>query len=247
MANISLYNNNVLQDGSQVTATGVDAGSNVGYIYDDRVSFKFVTAGSATRVLVDQPNGNVRDWRYVSLIGHNLNGGTVTVSGYASSARTSPSLVFSSTVSSSDPMIFDSGSTQSYQFFDVFLNAASEDDTISVGEILVTDKFDSPIRPGIGISTTYIPRKTFIILPNGERQAIQHAGVARRKLYSIGGMTLEQADEWITVFSGTKGTGLVILQDDRGEVYPALMNEEMTLDDQALIVGIDLTFEEIAL
>jgi hypothetical protein len=246
MANISLVHDNVLSGGSQVTATGVEAGSNAGYLYDDRLSFKFITAGSATQIQINQPNDNARSWRKVAIMDHtDLEGGEVRVFGYSSISRTTPVVVISGAGTSDNPMVFDAGATQSYQFLDIEIDGPVKGTGYSFGEILVGDQFDSPQRPGIGISTTYVPRSTFITLPNGERQTIKHAEVARVKQYTIPGLSYDQAAEWSGVFVANEGSQLVLLTDENGNQFPAMMGQELSLNDETKIVSIDLVFEEV--
>ena len=81
-------------------------------------------------------------------------------------------------------------------------------------------KFDSPQLPALGISTDYVPRKTFVSMPNGKRQSIQHGGVSRQKRYLIPGMDFSTATGWIDLFNDEEGDELVVLLDDEGATYP---------------------------
>lgn len=248
MANISVIHDNILSGGSQVTATGVADGSNAGYLYDDRLSFKFITAGSATQIQVNQPNDNKRNWRYLALMDHtDLAGGEVRVFGHTSISRlTAGTVLISGAITTDNPMVFDKGDSTAWQFLDIHIDGPTPGTGgWTIGEILAGEQFDSPQRPGIGISTNYIPRSTFVTLPNGERQAIKHGEVARRKQYNIPGLSVDEADTWADVFISNEGSQLVLLTDENGEQYPALMDTSLSVNNEVNILDVNLLFEEV--
>ena len=69
----------------------------------------------------------------------------------------------------------------------------------------------------------------------------------RQKQYAIPGLTFEQAREWIDLFRGNEGAELVVLTDDEGETYPALLNQELQVNTTARIVSLGLEFTEVRL
>lgn len=246
MSNVSIYHKNILGGGSTVSATNVESLSSAAFAHDDRLSFSFTTTAQTTTFQIDQPSNNVREWRYLAFAEHtDLAGGTAIVKTYPTVSRVTPTVVISGTIPSDSVAIMDAGSTQNAQFIDVELTASGS--TMSFGEMLLATKFDSPQRPGLGIETDHVPRRSFISLPNGERSSIKHAETVRIKRYNIPGMTLAQADTWSDLFDDGEGKELVILVDDREEIYPALMNQQITVTDNTNIVSIGLEFTEIKL
>lgn len=248
MSNIAAYHTNILAD-AIVTATGIQSGSAVEYAYDNRVSYKVVGSGEAL-IQIDQPSGNIRPWQYVVLCEPTrMNGGEIRVFSYPTAGRSSPTLVTSGTISTATTVVIDnlaSAERTTDQYLDIEIERAG-DYTWLFGELMLSPKFDSPQLPGVGIRTEYIPRKTFDTLPNGERVAVSHGGVARRKTYTIGGMSITTVSGWQDIFTDGEGTGLVVLDDDRSEIYPCYMSTVLRVDDQAKIFSIQLDFEEIIL
>lgn len=252
MANIFVYGPNILGEGTQVTATGVAVNSSASYLHDDRLSFKFVAAGSETTVLVNPPE--LRGWNQVVLVDHEgLAGGDYTVWGADDISRVSQLVLASGTIGSATPFAIDvtnefsDSGDQSYRYIDVRLRGPIPGDPWTLGELVIAHKFASPQRPSIGIETRYLPRATFIELPNGERQTLKHAEVARVKRYTIPGMTLEDAHKWSDLFLENQGSGLVVLEDDEGNIWPALMGTDLTVNDESKIVSLALTFIEVSL
>ena len=86
----SVYHDNVLA-GSNVTATGITSDSSVSFLSDDRVSFKFQSEGSEIAVLIDQPTTSgstgFKTYQYAVLVDHSLQGGSVQVQAFPTSAR----------------------------------------------------------------------------------------------------------------------------------------------------------------
>ena len=252
MANIALYHTNVLNTDATVTTTGLTSNSEVAYVYDDRLSFKFVNAGSAIRIQIDQPSGSILPWEYVAICNHtSLAGGEVTVFKYDTSLRnTAPTNTASGVISSDNPFVLQnlSGAVRSAdQFIDIEITGPVFGQTWNIGELMLVPKFTSPQRPGVGIATDYLPRITFIPMPNGERQTIKHAETSRKKTYTIPGLSIAEAQEWVEVFLANEGAHLVILEDDRGDKYPCFMATSLTVDDVALTASIELVFEEVKL
>jgi len=247
MSNISVYHDSALGGGSTLTATGVGTNSSVEFLADDRLSFKYVTAGGEAEIQVDQPAANVRIFTDLAIVDHNLDGSTFTLTSYTDSGRGSPTVEISAQeIPNEDPFIINIGTLTNYQNFDIDITV-SGGGTASVGEWMAATKFTSPVRPAIGIRTDYIPRQTFVILPNGERQAIKHAETIRKKTYIVDGLPIAEAQQWVTVFTTGEGAALVILEDDVGDTYPALMDTQLTINDSTKIVSIELIFEEVKL
>lgn len=233
-------------EGSEVTATNVATGSSALYLYDDRLSFKFASTGTSTVVEVDQPANNVRAFRYLTITDHDLDGGTAVVRTYATANRVTPDAVISGSITSADPMIFDAGSFQSgKQFIDVELTSSGL--PMTVGEVGLLSKFDSPRAPTINVPTKVVPRRTFIDLPNGERRSISHAQPGRVKSYRITGLTQAQVTEWIDIYEASEGIRLLILSDDEEIIYPVVMNKALPKTRELDNFSVDVEFVEIRL
>lgn len=235
MSNITVYHDNALK-GSTVTATNLDSSSSPAYLYDDRLSFKYTTTAYNTRISVTQPSNDSRSYRYLVLADHNATGTAVFTSG---------SVLFSGSVNG-DPAVIDLGTTTSGQSFtiDVFQNSTTS--TLSIGEIGVMSRFTSTQAPAPGIATERVPRRTFIELPNGERQSIQHGGVSRIKTYGLTAK-LGDLDEWVDLFNENEGVELVILTDDDGDTYPCLFNQTFGINKSKGVVSATLEFQEVRL
>ena len=247
MSNISVYHNNALTAGT-TTSSGVATGSSVSYLADNRLSFKYVTAGGTDTVQLDQAANNIIIFTDLAIIDHNLVGERITITSYPTSSRSTPTVeVNSQAIGSADPFILNLGTLSQYQFIDIDLTITGSVNTANVGELGLYTKFTSPISPAVGIRTNEIPRSTFVLLPNGERQTIKRGGVVRQKIYTIGGLSISQANEWIDVFTNNAGAQMVILDDERGDQYPCMMNQTMTINDTIKILAVNLDFTEVKL
>jgi hypothetical protein len=209
------------------------------------LSFKFTTTAGTTAIQIDQQSASTQAFRFLILSDHDLENGIAVLKTYPTASRTTPTVVITGTISG-DPAIFDAGSDQIATFVDIDLTASGTQTSMSLGEVLVARRFGSPQLPALGISTDYVPRKTFVSMPNGERQSIQHGGVSRQKRYLIPGMDFSTAAGWIDLFND-EGDELVILQDDEGAIYPALMGQQLSVNKLAKVVSVNLEFEEVRL
>lgn len=246
MSNLSLYHQNILSDAT-VSGTELENLSSPTFLADNRLSFKLAATGTTTTIQIDQPTESVQDFQFFLLLDHSLGGGEAVLETFPTQARLSPTVVFSGTLSFDDPQVVDLGSVPTdQQFIDVSLTASGTN-KIQVGELMLASKFVSPQRPALGITTTYLPRRTFIELPNGERQSIKHAQTVRQKQYAIPGLTFEEATEWIDLFRGNEGAELVVLTDDEGQTYPAMMNQQLEANTTSRIVSLVLEFTEVKL
>ena len=246
MSNLSLYHQNILSTAT-VSATQLEPLFSPRFLADDRLSFKLAATGTMTTIQIDQPTGSVQDFQFFLLLDHSLGGGEAVIETFPTQARLTPTVIFSGTLSFEDPGIVDLGSVPpDRQFVDVSLTASGTN-KVQVGELMLASKFESPQRPALGITTRYLPRRTFIELPNGERQSIKHAETVRQKQYAIPGLTFEQAREWIDLFRGNEGAELVVLTDDEGETYPALMSQQLEANTTSRIVSLAVEFTEVKL
>lgn len=246
MSNLSLYQNNILSS-SAVAATELEPLASPRFLSDDRLSFKMTATGSHTRIQIDQPGSDVQPFQYLVLLDHSIGGGTAVVTTYPTAARLTPTVVFSGSLPAEDPDVVDLGGIPSQlQFVDVELTT-SGGQKLSLGELMLASRFESPERPALGITTHYLPRRTFIETPNGERLSVKHGGTVRQKRYTIPGLSFAEAREWIDLFRGGEGAELVILVDDEGETYPALLNQELQANTTARIVDIGLELTEVKL
>ncbi len=50
---------------------------------------------------------------------------------------------------------------------------------------------------------------------------------------------------WIDVFNDEERDELVVLQDDEGDTYPALMGQQLSVNKLAKVVSVNLEFEEV--
>ena len=231
-------------DGATVTATGVAEGGSALYLYDDRLSFKYATEGPQTTIQIDQPADEVKDFQFLALIDHNCAGGTAVVKTYPSDARLTPTAIISGTVGSEDPYLFDAGSVQSgKQYLDVELDVGTGD--MSIGELGLFTKFDSPRAPLINVSSKLIPNRTYIDLPNGERRSIRHAEPARVKSYRVSGLSRIQAESWLQIYGENEGIKLVLLTDDEDETYPAIMDKALSKARELNLYSVELDFTEV--
>ena len=246
MANIQVLHNNALSAGT-TTSSGIGTGSSVTYLSDNRASFKYTTAGSEDEIQLDQDSANVIVFTDLAISDHNLAGSTITFTSYTDSGRGSPTVeVSAQEIPNEDPFVLSLSAFTDYQNVDIDI-AVSGSNTASVGELGLYQRFASPISPGVGIRTNEIPRATFVLLPNGERQTITHGGVVRNKIYTIGGLSIAQANEWVDVFTNNAGAQLVILDDERGDTYPCMMMQEMAINDTVNILSVSLEFTEVKL
>ena len=252
MANISVLHDTVFE-GAEVTATGIADGSGVAYLYDDRLSYKFVTTGKETEIQINLPvtsgSAGFRTYAYVVLSDHSMENGFITVEESPTQPRTTKNLTISGTITAADPFIVGTISGEERlgdQFLTVHLTGVGVDN-LRIGELMIVPKFTSPQSPGIGIQTEYMPRTRYFDMANGERQSIKDAEIARKKTYTIGGMSITDATEWIDLYTNNEGKKLVILEDDTGDTYPCMMSTSLTVNDQAKTVSIELTFEEVKL
>jgi len=247
MTTIAVYHDSALSGGSTLASSGIASNSSVAYLSDDRLSFKYVTAGSEDEIQVDQDSTNVRQFTDIIFSDHNLDGSTFTLTSYTDSGRGSPTVeINAQEIPNEDPYIKNVGTLTDYANFDIDI-AVSGSQTASVGEILAATKFTSPIGQAIGIQTQEVPRTTFVLMPNGERQSVTHGAVVRVKQYRVGGMTIDEANLWVDVFTNNAGAQMVILEDDRGDTYPCMMNQELTVSDNSKILSISLEFIELKL
>jgi len=246
MANgtFSIYHSSALAGDTALAASGTAPGSSPAYVADSRLSYKFTTLGAQAVLEADQVDTEVRPFQYLILMDHNLTGGIFEITTYPTGARVTPTGVASGTVSVDDPFIYDVGSAINAQFIDVSFTTLSGID-ISVGEVMLASKFDSPRGPSVLVPTRVVPRRQFIDMPNGERQSIRRGGNARIKSYTIPGLTLAQADSWIERFGENAGAELVVLEDERGDVYPAMMNQELSYERERNLVSLSLQFTEV--
>lgn len=246
MANVSIYYNNALI-GSEMTATEMETLSSVHFAADNRISYKTTATGAHTNIEIEQPGNAIQEFRYLVLVDHTMAGGEAVVRTYPTDSRVSETVAFSGTLSSDDPNVTDFGSVPSdVRYVDIELTASGSNKA-SAGEIMLASKFTSPQYPGEGIPTTYTPRRTFIGFPNGEVASIRHGGTVRQKTYTIPGLTLSEAEQWIDVFRGNEGAELVVLSDDEGETYPAYMNQELGVNNTANRIDLALVFREVKL
>ena len=245
MSNISLYHANIL-DGATLTATELEDLSSVQFATDDLLSFKMTSTGVHTLMEIDQPGSVIDPFQFLVLIDHTMTGGEVVVRTYPTVARSTETVLFSGTLTSDDPNITDLTAQTGKQFIDVELTARGSNKA-SVGELMLATKFDSPQRPQLGITTTYIPRRDTIELQNGEVVSIKHAETVRKKEYTIPGLTLDDAALWIDLFKGNEGVKLVVLIDDEGDIYPAYMGQQLASNTTARRVSLSLIFTELKL
>ena len=226
-----------------MSATNVATNGSAIYLYDDRLSFKFATSGDTTTIEIDQPAGDIKDFQFLALVDHNCAGGTAIVKTYPTGSRITPTTIISETVSSDDPYIFDAGSVQSgKQFIDVELSGT---ESLSIGELALLTKFDSPRAPLINVPTKIVPKRTFIDLPNGERRSLRHAQPARVKSYKISGLSPAQAESWLEIYGETEGIKLIILTDDESETYPVIMSTALPKSRELDNYSVDLEFAEV--
>jgi len=242
MANIAIYHDSILSGGSILSATNVDANSNVSYLSDQRLSYKFITDTTSTTVSIDQPDDNDRNFTDIILVDHNMNGGNMVVRSFTAADRTGLTTELNTPITAADPLIVSLGPLTNTQFIDVFLSVPAG--TIRLGELMLPTKLTSPQRPGIGIRTDYVPRTTHITMPNGERAAIKHAETSRRKSYVIPGLTVTESEQLSGLFLVNEGSQMVVLDDERDETYPALMDTSLEVNDESKIVNVRLVFEE---
>jgi hypothetical protein len=248
MANLFLYHANILCNADLTISGGnIESSSSPYYAADDRLSYKLTATGVATTIRIDQPGSAIDPFRYLVLIDHNMVSGTAVVSTYTNAARTTATVVFSGSVGSDDPSVTDLGSVLTgKQYVDVRLIGSGSTHP-SVGELMLASIFTSPQRPQLGIDTNYQPRRTFIEFPNGEVGTIRHGGTVRQKSYVIPSLSLTDAALWIDLFKDGEGAELVVLSDDEGDVYPAYMNQTLSMNTSARKVSINLTFTEVKL
>lgn len=254
MSNISVYNDSVT-DGASVTATNVANGSGISYLHDDRLSYKFITTGTESEVQINLPVASgvagFKPYEYIILSDHNLQGGVIEVFESPTISRTiKNSTILSSDVPDTDPVIIQTTSAVERtgdQFLTVSLEGGGAATFLSIGEMLIVPKFTSPQRPGIGIQTEYIPRTRYFKMATGERQSIKDAETCRKKTFRVGGLSYDQATEWIDLYTNNEGKKLVVLEDDVGDTYTCFMEAQLTVNDQSKIVEITLIFEEIKL
>jgi len=246
MGNISILYASVLDD-STFAATNVSTESSVIYLADDRLSYQFATSGTDTVVQVDQPGSSIDPWRYLVLAEHSMAGGTAVVLTYPNSLRTTPTVLFSGTLTADDPNVTDLGSESSAQYIDVKLTASGVSSTVRLGELGLMRKFESPRAPDINVGTSTNPKRTFIDLPNGERLSIRHAGPGKIKSYRIRGLTQAQAGTWLDIFEANEGIKLVYLTDDEGETYPCYMKQMFVQDRELNLFSVDLEFSQVKL
>ena len=254
MANdtFSIFHDNVLS-ASTVTATGISSDSSVSYLSDDRVSFKFQSEGNESAVLIDQPvtsgSTGFKTYQYAVLADHDLQGGEILIQAFPTSARVTPTTTLSvGTIPSTDPTIMEVDSaTQRLgdQFLTVELTGAGG--THTVGELMLVNKFDSPKGPARVVPSSLVPKRNFFELPNGERLSIKRGGTPRMKQYDIRGLTLAESDSWTDVYETNAGSAIVILDDERGANYPAIMNERLNFRRENDFVNMQLSFQELVI
>jgi len=208
------------------------------------LSFKFATEGAQTTVQIDQPSDDVKDFQFLALIDHNCAGGTAIVKTYPTDARLTPTAIISGTIGSDDPYLFDAGSVQSgKQYIDVELDMGTG--TMSIGELALFTKFDSPRAPLVNVPTKLVPKRTYIDLPNGERRSLRHAEPARVKSYRVSGLSQIQAESWLQIYGENEGIKLVILTDDEEETYPAIMSKALPKSRELDVFSVELEFTEV--
>lgn len=247
MSNLALYHHNVLADAVVVSGSEQDSLSSTQYLFDDRVSFKYTATGTHTIVALDQPASAIEPFRYLVLVDSTLSGGSAIVRTYPTAARSSATTVFSGNLTFEEPKVIDFGSVPAQlQYVDVELTTSGSQ-RLSIGELMLASRFDSPRYPAPGIVTDYLPKRTVINLPNGERQTIRHAAVARRKAYTLQSLDADGIAQWVEVFDENEGARLVILSDENGDTYPALMQETLTTSDDASRFDVALEFFEVKL
>ena len=246
MVNLSLYHDNVLSD---ATLSGSEQAtlSSPTFLADDQLSYKMTATGTHSLIKIDQTGSAIDPFRYMILVDHTMAGGEAVVRTFPTVDRVTPTVVLSGTLTGEDPNVTDFGSVPTNtQFIDVELTT-SGGVQLSVGELMLASLFDSPQFPAPGINTRYIPRRTPIDLANGERLSIKHAETIREKSYSIPSLTFAEAAEWVDLFTENEGSELIVLIDDEGNTYPALMNQILEANTIARRVTIGLLFSEIKL
>ena len=60
-------------------------------------------------------------------------------------------------------------------------------------------------------------------------------------------MDFSTALGWIDLFNDEEGDELVMLLDDEGATYPALMGQQLSINKLAKVVSVQLEFEEVRL
>jgi hypothetical protein len=254
MANISIYHDSVL-DGAHVTATGTLVGSSATYLKDNRLSFPYQSTSNQDTVDINQPvasgSPGLKAYEYLVISDHDLGTDQVTISGLAwedTNRDTGTVIVIDQVVPNTDPAIVPLlGLVPRVGDGSIQLNITRDTTsaTLNMGELQLVSKFTSPQSPGIGITTEYMPHRTSNSLPNGERQSVKHGEVTRKKTYTIGGLSLSEAAEWVDVYQTNDGSKMVMLEDDVGDTYPCLMSTSLTINDEVKIVTLSIEFQEV--
>lgn len=246
-SNLFLVHNNILADAVLVSGSEQANLSSAQFLCDDRLSFKFTATGTHTLIKIDQASSAIDPFRYLVLVDHTMSGGTAVVRTYPTEARSSATVVWSGSLAFDEPNVTDFGAIPAQlQYVDVELTA-SGGQRLSVGELMLASRFESPRFPAPGIVTDYLPRRTFIDLQNGERQSVRHGGVVRHKVYSLEGLDEDGAAQWVEVFDANEGARLVVLTDDEGDTYPALLKDTLSTNKTATRFDLGLEFTEVKL
>jgi len=247
MANLYLYHNNILADAVLVSGSEQADLSSAQFLCDDRLSFLYTATGTHSLIKIDQPSYTIDPFRYLVLVDSTLSGGSAEVRTYATDARSSATIIYSGNLTFEEPKVIDFGSVPAQlQFVDVELTT-SGGQRLTIGELMLASRFESPRKPAPGTVTEYLPRRTVVNLQNGERQSVRHAAVCRRKLYTLQGLDTDGIAEWVAIFNDNEGARLVILTDDAGETYPALMQEQLSTNKAATRFDVALEFIEVKL
>ena len=247
MSNLFLYHNNVLADATLVSGSEQESLSSAQFLCDDRLSFKYTATGTHSLIKIDQASSAIDPFRYLVLVDSTLSGGTAEVRTYPTEARSSATIIYSGNLTFEEPKVIDLGSVPAQlQYVDVELTT-SGGLRLTIGELMLASRFESPRYPAPGIVTDYLPRRTFIDLQNGERQSIRHAAVVRHKVYALQGLDEDGAAEWVEIFDANEGARLVVLTDDEGDTYPALLKDTLSTNKTATRFDLGLEFTEVKL
>jgi hypothetical protein len=246
MANLFVYHNNVLADAALVSGSEQVDLSAASYLCDDRLSFKFTATGTHSHVRVDQAGSDVDPFTQLVLIDHTMSGGLAVLTTSPDQARSSAVVAFSGSVGFVDPAVITFALPSDRRYIDLDLTA-SGGQQLQVGELMLGSRFESPRYPAPGIPTLRLPRRSFIELQNGERQSVRHASVVRQKTYTLESMDADGMAEWVELYDANEGARLVVLTDDEGDTYPALMSTQLASNNDASRFTLTLEFLEVRL
>jgi len=249
MTAVAFYVRNILREADSVSVVGLASTACSQYLHDDRLSFAAVTTASSIEVTIDQSTSPL-NYNSLAILEHDVfdASANLTLSGAATSDFGSGvSVIEGQTITENTTSVFDLASTRNDNFVFVKI-AGNPGTTLSVGELFVGEKFSpQQDRLGVGINTLNIPRTTIVNLPNGEVQTIKHAEVVRQKQLIFPGLTVTGSDTFIEALNRDSGTGLFVLEDERGAKYPGTISGPRLETDFAEILEVTVTFTEVKL